>query len=245
MSLGSRIKQARGALSQKELAKIAGVSVRSLSYYEQDVRPPDAHFIAAVCAHFGLSADWLLFGRDIDQANSDNLQSEIDELREQVSKLTRERDQLIMEALDRKDHPDENSIVQVISLAECGTKGWQVLSGTKMWVEAPAEITRDSGFAAIAVGESMRPEGIKDGTICFCDTKRSPKKGDIVFVERSDGMVSLKNYVGETKRGGQEYIVVQGWLPASSEDTQKPFTWEILRSNIVRLAVVLYVKRSV
>jgi transcriptional regulator with XRE-family HTH domain len=62
MTLGDKLKQIRGALSQAEFAVILGVSQPTIGKYEKGVRVPDTDFIQSICSNFGISADWLILG---------------------------------------------------------------------------------------------------------------------------------------------------------------------------------------
>lgn len=49
-------------MSQADFARALGVSQRTISYYEKEERSPDAAFIANICAKFGVSPAWVIFG---------------------------------------------------------------------------------------------------------------------------------------------------------------------------------------
>lgn len=63
---GNRLKQVRieNELTQAELAKKLGISTSAIGMYEQNRREPAADIILKILDIFGLSADWLLYGRE-------------------------------------------------------------------------------------------------------------------------------------------------------------------------------------
>lgn len=50
-------------LTQKELSDITGKSVRTVQYYLDGVRSPDASFLEILLKHFNLNINWLLTGQ--------------------------------------------------------------------------------------------------------------------------------------------------------------------------------------
>lgn len=61
-TLGSRIRFARGALSQEVFAAKIGVSKGSLGGYERDENLPNSDIILKICQETGMSVEWLLLG---------------------------------------------------------------------------------------------------------------------------------------------------------------------------------------
>jgi transcriptional regulator with XRE-family HTH domain len=62
MSLGERLKQVRGTVTQKEFSSTMGVSKNTLALYERDRRVPDAKFLESLCRKFHVNSEWLLLG---------------------------------------------------------------------------------------------------------------------------------------------------------------------------------------
>lgn len=62
-TLGKRIKEARGKITQQSLSSQIGIAQNSLSRYERDEKTPDANFLALFCKKLNISPYWLLFGR--------------------------------------------------------------------------------------------------------------------------------------------------------------------------------------
>lgn len=61
-TLGSRIRFARGALSQEVFAAKIGVSKGSLGGYERDENLPNTDVVLKICHETGISIQWLLLG---------------------------------------------------------------------------------------------------------------------------------------------------------------------------------------
>lgn len=61
-ALGQRIAEARKArgLSRKQAAKLIGVSLSVLRYWENGNRTPTAYSLCLICMAYEVSADWLL-----------------------------------------------------------------------------------------------------------------------------------------------------------------------------------------
>ncbi|WP_299396296.1 helix-turn-helix transcriptional regulator [uncultured Desulfovibrio sp.] len=62
-SLGSRIRQIRGAESQETFAARIGVSKGSIGGYERDENSPSADVILKICSKANISVEWLMTGR--------------------------------------------------------------------------------------------------------------------------------------------------------------------------------------
>lgn len=62
MSIGNRIKDLRGSLSQGEFANQLGVSKAAIGSYERGVSAPGSNFIVSICSYFNVCFEWLLLG---------------------------------------------------------------------------------------------------------------------------------------------------------------------------------------
>ena len=60
MTIGARIKEVRGNLSQKAAALKCGIKQPVWNRYEKDESSPASESIVKICTTFGCSADWLL-----------------------------------------------------------------------------------------------------------------------------------------------------------------------------------------
>jgi phage repressor protein C with HTH and peptisase S24 domain len=65
MTIGERLKQVRGAMSQDEMAKALGVHKNTVANYEKGDRVPDAEYLMKVVEKIeGVDAGWLLTGKE-------------------------------------------------------------------------------------------------------------------------------------------------------------------------------------
>jgi transcriptional regulator with XRE-family HTH domain len=254
--MGARIKAARGKMSQPDFAKLIGIPKNTLGRYERGEIMPGAEPVASLCAATGVDPYWLLFGegpmmRGGTDAGGDgelaSLRAEHARLQEKVSQLLAENKDLRGRLAEKVMDPERDFIVSVVGLGDCSLKGWGIKESTAMYAVAPPDIAKaEGGFAVVAVGDSMIPAGIEKGHLLFCNPKIAPSPGDIVFVEQTDGLATVKLYVGENQNGGNKFVALQGWLPKDDENPekpQKPFVLEIKASLVKRIAPVIYIKR--
>lgn len=61
-TLGSRIKKARGKVSQEAFAREIEVSKGSLGFYERDENLPNTNVVLKICSVTGVLLEWLLMG---------------------------------------------------------------------------------------------------------------------------------------------------------------------------------------
>lgn len=71
MELKERIALARkqAGLSQEQLGEKLGVSRQAVSKWESGQNNPDVAYLAEMCRLFGVSSDWLLLGKETDDAS--------------------------------------------------------------------------------------------------------------------------------------------------------------------------------
>ncbi len=72
-TLGSRIRFARGTLSQEVFAARIGVSKGSLGGYERDENLPSTDVALRICQEAGVSVQWLLLGADVSPVHEKDL----------------------------------------------------------------------------------------------------------------------------------------------------------------------------
>lgn len=73
MSLGQRIKQAKGKISQTELSRLLKVDRSTVASWEIDRREPDLATLSRIADLFNVSVDWLA-GRSSRSATGDAAQ---------------------------------------------------------------------------------------------------------------------------------------------------------------------------
>lgn len=142
---------------------------------------------------------------------------------------------------DDKAAPQQQSQrreIPVYGFAECGLQGWY--NEVRYRVSASLDWPDPEIFAVIAAGHSMAPEGIHPGFVCLVSPSTRPQKGDAVLIRKRDGAATIKVYGREDK----DWLYVNGWLDAEEPGAmQTPYTDQIKRDSIDRLATVVMVKR--
>lgn len=138
--------------------------------------------------------------------------------------------------------PQANHAVPLLGFGACSTAGWCGVMTIPVPVEPP--VWHDKMMAVMASGESMLPAGIGHGHVCYCDPTKEPVLGEAVFVTQQDGAGTIKLFCGRTVRGGSDYVKLQGWLDKKEADgPQKPFSLEVLASDVNTIAPIVYVRR--
>jgi transcriptional regulator with XRE-family HTH domain len=61
-SLGNRVREVRGSVSQAEFAKLFGLSQATISSIEAGRTEPNADFLCALVSHFQVDLNWLITG---------------------------------------------------------------------------------------------------------------------------------------------------------------------------------------
>jgi phage repressor protein C with HTH and peptisase S24 domain len=67
MTIGKRIKDLRGKVARHDFAALLGVSRSTVQRYEIDEDVPDTAFVKAICERYKVSADWLIFGKELEK----------------------------------------------------------------------------------------------------------------------------------------------------------------------------------
>ena len=131
--------------------------------------------------------------------------------------------------------------IRIKGFAECGLKGWFQEEPTSMEVEVPPGLAAVPGLVAVlARGDSMVPAGIRPGDIVFCG-EGPVKDGDAVYVEMTDGFVSIKRWRGK-KLG---WINLEGWLGREQEDVaQHPYSEKRNETYVKTVLPVIHIRTS-
>ncbi|MEZ6854180.1 helix-turn-helix domain-containing protein [Halodesulfovibrio aestuarii] len=131
-------------------------------------------------------------------------------------------------------------ILPVTGLATCGVQGWECKNELALTVDTTQDLSAKA-FAVIPTGNSMEPEGIREGYICYVDPEREPVPNDAVYIERKDHTATIKLYRGSSP-DRPNFTRVSGWL----EDNGRRFEIFIdeANDNIALLAPVVIVKRK-
>lgn len=207
----------------KALAEKAGIPLRSMNEYLGGVKLPLNRAIA-IAGAAEVSLHWLAIGEGVAQTP------------ERIFKF-------IEDTGGEAARKAPQQTVPVIGMAACGIQGWFNRDPLTVRAAWPGGVTDPDAFGVMAVGLSLRPAGIEPGFLCLCAPSASLDTGDLVFVERSDGHVSLKRYDGQGSKG-KDWIRLAGWLNPDSAGRQAPYIDESDLTYIKRLAPVIYVKRK-
>lgn len=162
-----RLLEATSTKNDAALAKVLGIQPQAINGARKRKIVPGI-WIEKIAEEFNVTADWLLFGRGPmrpDDKQNDPIQIPT---REPLNTL-----------------PPVPQL-QVVGLAACGLAGWYNPSPLAITVPYPYG-PPEGIFPVIAIGESMIPDGIKQGFLLFCDRKLTPLEEDVVFVEKKDG----------------------------------------------------------
>lgn len=224
MSLSSRIKHLANILagSESKLAPAIGVHPRALNRLINDESPKLWTFLPAILSRYPeISRDWLYFGEGEMTGTAP------------------------APAVKEAAAPEPAQSMPVTGFAACGTQGWGGKMTFPLAVSAPH--SRPGMLAVMATGESMIPEGIGHGHICFCDPGITPMPGECVYVETADHKAALKAFVGRGEAAGhgtrEGEICLRGWMDKQGNAPQKDFYLRIPAELVLVLAPVVYVQR--
>lgn len=225
MSLGERIAQVRGKVSRKIFAEKLGIHPQTLYLYEKGKRNVSIDVISRLCDDHGISVEWLTKGTGLvsrpEEVPSSISHSDFASCRDAPAPSARGVD------------------VPVLGLAACSLAGWYNPGPMAFRLSFPVDHPYSPDlFAVIAVGTSMRPEGIRQGFVLYCDPAASLAANDVVFVEKKDGTASIKTY---RKQDGR-WLYLEGWLPPNDEGAQKPYSEQVDIDTVKRVVCVVLVK---
>lgn len=166
MTIGKRIKQLRmrNNLSQAELGKIAGVTDKAVSTWEQDQKIPRMGAIEKMALYFGVTKSYIIDG---------------------VDDGTRDFEPTIPPGFEPLP---EMQLIPLVGEIACGMPitAEENLDG---YVEAPKG--RHIDFALTCKGESMIDAGISDGDVVFVRKQPTVENGQIAAV-RVNGEATVK-----------------------------------------------------
>ncbi|UQZ91048.1 hypothetical protein C4J81_18220 [Deltaproteobacteria bacterium Smac51] len=135
----------------------------------------------------------------------------------------------------------------MLGLVQCEAMGWYNVMDIA--VSASPLALGGRSFAVMAEGESMKPEGISRGMLCYCDPDQEPLKGDAVYVGTVGPggveMGTIKVFWGWGGDAGTKdnWLKVRGWQKMDKFDRQTDYFIEIPGPNIIKLATVVLVRR--
>mgnify|MGYP000486488657 CR=1 FL=1 len=134
---------------------------------------------------------------------------------------------------------ERSTSIPVRAFASCSTQGWGKADPVADDRPAPSSTPADA-FWVIAMGFSMRPEGIEGGNYCLVDPTHEAVAGDRVFIkEQGSGRTSIKRLV----EIDGEWIVLRGWMPPI-DGSQQDFEERRLISSAEQLHPITSVVRG-
>ena len=229
-SIADRILSVRGARKQSDFARDLGVNPNTLRAYEKGRATPGQDFLERLAVKFSVNPEWLLLGRG--------------DMYLRASAPAPGAPDPGASAPESQTDASGAAAVPVIGLAACGYQGWFNPNDIALNTTIAAGDARPGMFAVIAIGASMQPEGIRHGFVVICDPNLTPRKGDVVYVERRDleeGTVhaSLKLYSGRD----EDWVYLASWSEPDQDGRQEMEFAELSTRYLGRLVVASMVKR--
>lgn len=228
-SIADRILSVRGPRKQSDFARELDVNPNTLRAYEKGRATPGQDFLERLAVKFSVNPEWLLLGR-----GEMHLRSGASGPGAPGPNPGRES----------RPEPSGHAAVPVIGLATCGYQGWFNPNDIALNTAIAAGDARPGMFAVIAIGPSMQPEGIRHGFVVICDPNLTPRKGDVVYVERRDleeGTVhaSLKLFISRD----EDWAYLASWSEPDQDGRQEMEFAELSTRYLGRLVVASMVKR--
>ncbi len=222
-SLGDRLKEIRGILSRDVFAAQFSVHRNTLAAWEKGLTAPDARFLEELCQKYKITPQWILLGE-----GSKDMDDESHPVWHEQS--------ISLLALH-----GANSGMPIVSLLDMGTTGWCRKAKTAITAQRPAEFANNPHVFVTSAGcNSLQPEGIRQGFLCYCDPRNSAGQGDVVFIQLMDDKASLKLLTAHR----ENWITLQAWYTNANGEPLNYFSEEVEIKNIKLLAPVIYVKRK-
>lgn len=200
-------------LSQLAMGKHIGIGGRSWQDYENGVRTPGAAVLAAL-GKKGVNLHWLFTG-----------EGEMFAAPPEVKKSRKPKASPATPA------------VPFYTLERGARENWYKLQEAGQRNGLPK---LDKAMAIQARGMSLAPEGVKDGAVCYADTQKDPKLGDVVFV-KGKGIAGLKVYGRQNER----FVWFKAWHENPYKNgVQPPFYEQCVLTDVELMAPVVFIERS-
>jgi|GEM_PF-6794770 len=134
-----------------------------------------------------------------------------------------------------------NEHIELLGMARCDVEGWANINKIAVKVPLPPGVDAAGGvFAVIAIGDSMEPEGIREGNLLYCDPSAPIESGDALFLKSNDGKATVKKFISMN----DTYYCLHGWLDKDDRGKQKIYSYQLLKRVVVLTAPVVFVKRK-
>lgn len=143
-------------------------------------------------------------------------------------------------ALTKATPNAEEKAMPLLGLASCSVEGWYTPELKKDMTAPVLGRDIDDGFAVIATGPSLIPEGIKPKFMCYCTQNTPPISGDVIYIKEYSGQASMKVFREKTP----EWLVIEGYFPPDGNGVQKKYTEKRALTQVEFIAPVVYVRRK-
>ena len=201
-TLGSRIRLARGSLTQAELASRADLSRQSINNYEADKTTPSASALARISQVTGISLDHLLWGRGgavaerPDRPYDARLLPPADASMPPIPILSEgQAGMLGEEPLQLNTLPVEH----LQALKKYAGSGLYWEGDNELWLTRPADVRDLNAYSVRVKGDSMLPM-FKPGQHVVASPIKQVYSGDVAVVKIIEDAVLIKTVIFERSR---------------------------------------------
>lgn len=227
MSLGKRLAQIRGELTQKEFAGMFGIAKDTLARYERDEYSPTSKFIEALSIQLGINPAWLILGTGPEKQGD-------------VASMSVESQAAVARPAsaspERCLSPDDFIIVPMLeSRVAAGPEGEILYEEIKdyypfkrWWIEKIAGQSTERKKCLVLVtvrGDSMSPT-INQGEVVLVDTYETERieirTGQIYLVILPDGSSAIKRLALSKENGRLKLICI-----SDNVAVYRPFEFEL------------------
>lgn len=213
ITIGDRIKQLRGTENQDAFSERFSVSKATVLRYETGKTAPDIPFIRQLCQYYGVTSDWLIFGDESEDINSNDQSCKFADIGNSASK-DREFESDLLNDLparmkrigeiyhDKSDYPvylDKYSYVPVVSnkLTSDGASFQEdnfpvaidYLAFRRDWL---VRLGRPKNLRIMEVkGDAMSPT-LQDSDLVLFDISRVDWRLGKIYAVAFDGIIHLR-----------------------------------------------------
>lgn len=98
---------------------------------------------------------------------------------------------------------DRGEGLPVIGLTASNEPGWYRPRTLGVRLPTPADARPDQSMAVLATDDSLLPEGVRAGFVCYAFRGLHVLDGDLVYIVRNDGHVALRRFDGRCPEGAR------------------------------------------
>jgi phage repressor protein C with HTH and peptisase S24 domain len=240
MSLGKRIKNVRGNVSQKEFGAKFDVTPNTLRRYETDITSPTTDFVSAISEAHGINPMWMFTGEGpMRKEEKPVIRETITVLEDQPSCFVDQMGQAVIPQWENPDHDMFDYIPMAETELSAGG-GCFVISEEiegyyafrKSWVSSVASSKKNLVLMRI-VGDSMAPT-IQSKDTVLIDTGRISIKEGMIYALRFDNTVMIKRLA--FRPGGKILII--------SDNRNEFDPYEVEQKDLIIIGQVIFFSRA-